>query len=80
MQVGNLQDGEPFELRGQSFDLNCLVDNINPIVVKICVVCNNRSPNLMFDHNRVVSTWGNVVLADTLYDTYLEELRKEGLT
>ena len=30
----------------------------------ICVVCLNDSPNLIFAHNRVISTWGNVVLAD----------------
>ncbi len=30
----------------------------------ICVVCLNQSPNLIFRNNRVVSTWGNVVLAD----------------
>lgn len=31
----------------------------------ICVVCLNQSPNLIFQDNKVVSTWGNVVLADS---------------
>ena len=30
----------------------------------ICIVCLNQSPNLIFTNNRVVSTWGNVLLAD----------------
>jgi len=31
----------------------------------ICVVCLNQSPHLIFKDNRVHSTWGNVVLADS---------------
>ena len=31
----------------------------------ICVVCLNESPHLIFKGNTVVSTWGNVLLADS---------------
>lgn len=31
----------------------------------IAIVCNNKSPNLIFKNNKVISNWSNVLLADS---------------
>jgi hypothetical protein len=41
MQIGNLENGETIEFGRQSFDLDCLADNVYVVIVVDCVIDHN---------------------------------------